>query len=57
MVGARDDRRPPYFSRLLHAGIPNSRLVIVEDAGHCVALERPDVVNAEIIGFPKRIGY
>jgi 3-oxoadipate enol-lactonase len=57
MVGERDDRTPPYFSRLLHTGIPNSKLVIVQDAGHCVAIERPDVVTAEIIKLLKNLGY
>ncbi len=57
MVGEKDDRTPPHFSHLLHAEIPDSKLVIVEDAGHCVALERPDVVNTEIVKFLKNLGY
>jgi 3-oxoadipate enol-lactonase len=57
MVGERDDRTPPSFSRLIHDMIPNSKLVIVEDAGHCLALERPEVVNTEIIKFLKGVGY
>ncbi len=57
MVGEKDSRTPPRFSHLLHAEIPNSRLVIVKDAGHCLALERPQVVNAEIIKFLKSLGY
>ncbi|MFQ5906843.1 MAG: alpha/beta fold hydrolase, partial [bacterium] len=57
MVGGKDNRTPPHFSHFLHAKIPNSKLVIVENAGHCVALERPEVVNAEIITFLKSLGY
>jgi proline-specific peptidase len=57
MVGDKDTRTPPRFSRLLHATIPNSRLVIVEDASHCLPLERPEQVNAEIIKFLKGLGY
>ena len=57
MVGEKDDRTPPNFSRLIHAEIPRSRLVIVKDAGHCLALERPQVVNAEIIKFLKGLDY
>ncbi len=57
MVGEKDSRTPPRFSHLLHAEIPNSRLVIVKDAGHCLALERPQVVNAETIKFLKSLGY
>ena len=57
MVGEKDDRTPPPFSHLLHDKISNSRLVIVEDAGHCLALERPEMVNTEIMKFLKGIGY
>jgi pimeloyl-ACP methyl ester carboxylesterase len=57
MVGEKDSRTPPRFSHLLHAEIPNSRLVIVKEAGHCLALERPQVVNAETIKFLKSLGY
>ncbi|MBW2146972.1 MAG: alpha/beta hydrolase [Deltaproteobacteria bacterium] len=57
MVGEKDDRTPPRFSRIIHEKIPNSRLVIVKDAGHCLALERPEAVNAEIIEFLKSLGY
>ena len=57
MVGEKDSRTPPRFSHLLHAEIPNSRLVIVKDAGHCLALERPQVVNTEIIRFLKSLDY
>lgn len=57
MVGENDNRTPPGFSRLIYELIPDSKLVIVDDAGHCLALERPDVVNAEIINFLRSIGY
>ncbi len=57
MVGDKDTRTPPRFSRLLHATIPNSRLLIVEDAGHCLPLEKPERVNREIMGFLKDLDY
>ena len=57
MVGREDNRTPPEFSHRLHATIPNSKLVIVENCGHCVLLERPDIVNTEIIRFLKDAGY
>lgn len=56
MVGDKDSRTPPRFSRLLHDAIPNSRLVIVEDAGHCLPLEQPQRVNGEIRKFLKGLG-
>jgi pimeloyl-ACP methyl ester carboxylesterase len=57
MVGDKDTRTPPRFSRLLHATIPNSSLVIVKDAGHCLPLEQPQRVNEEIIEFLEGLGY
>ena len=57
MVGDKDTRTPPRFSRLLHDAIPNSRLVIVEDAGHCLPLEQPQRVDEEIQEFLKNLGY
>lgn len=57
MVGEDDRTTPPDFSHRLHALLPDSRLIIVEDAGHCLAIERPDVVNNEIIAFLKSVGY
>ena len=57
MVGKEDTRTPPQFSYLLHEKIPNSKLVVMENCGHYLLLERPDAVNAEITGFLKDIGY
>lgn len=57
MVGEKDDLTPPHFSRLLQTQIPGSKLVIVKDAGHCLALERPEVVNTETITFLKNLTY
>jgi pimeloyl-ACP methyl ester carboxylesterase len=57
MVGEKDDWTPPSFSRLLHDQIPSSKLVILEDAGHCLPLERPERLNTEILKFLKTVGY
>lgn len=57
MAGEKDSWIPSLFSNRLHSTIPNSRLVIVENAGHYLSLERPEVVNAEIIKFLKGLGY
>lgn len=57
MVGDKDTRTPPRFSHLLHEKIPNSKLMIIENCGHFLALERPDIVNNEIIKFLREIGY
>jgi pimeloyl-ACP methyl ester carboxylesterase len=57
MVGEHDTWTPPHFSRLMHQSIAASKLTIVKDAGHCIALEKPQVVNEEILNFLKSIGY
>jgi pimeloyl-ACP methyl ester carboxylesterase len=57
MVGEKDNRTPPHFSHLLHEKIPNSKLVVVEDCGHYLLLERPDIVNNEILKFLEEAGY
>ena len=57
MVGTEDTRTPPRFSGRLHDKIPHSKLVVVENAGHCLPLERPERVNAEITAFLKELGY
>jgi proline-specific peptidase len=57
MVGERDNRTPPHFSRFLHSRIPDSKLIIIKKAGHCLPLECYEEVNREIISFLKVIGY
>ena len=57
MAGANDTLVPARFSRMLHDIIPNSRLCVVENAGHYLILEQPKQVNAEIIKFLESIKY
>jgi pimeloyl-ACP methyl ester carboxylesterase len=57
MVGENDRLTPPRLARLIHESIPGSRLVIVEGTGHYLPLERPDVVNSEILRFLNSLGY
>jgi pimeloyl-ACP methyl ester carboxylesterase len=52
IIGASHDKMmPPKFSFFLHERIPQSQLVIVEDAGHTMALEKTAEVTAEIVKF------
>ncbi|MBI5824731.1 MAG: alpha/beta hydrolase [Chloroflexi bacterium] len=44
ICGAQDKMTPPKFSESLRDGISNSRLHIVDHAGHMVMLEQPDEV-------------
>jgi pimeloyl-ACP methyl ester carboxylesterase len=51
LCGSRDQITPPALSTELHTLIADSRLRIVEGAGHMVLMEAPDVVNREIQAF------
>jgi proline-specific peptidase len=57
IAGENDTLAPPRFSRLLQDSIPNSKLRIIENASHYLVLERPGLVNAEILQFLRSIGY
>lgn len=46
LCGAYDTLCPLERHELMHALIPNSRLVVVPDAGHLPTLEQPAAVNA-----------
>ena len=44
-AGALDELRPVEVHRWMAERIPQSRLVVIEGAGHMVAMERPDAVT------------
>ena len=44
LCGAEDKMTPVKFSELLHVGIINSQLHVLDHAGHLVMLEQPDLV-------------
>jgi pimeloyl-ACP methyl ester carboxylesterase len=46
--GTRDLLTPPEHSEAIAAELPDAELVIVQDAGHLVMLERPDLVNSRL---------
>jgi len=47
-TGDKDRLTPPAAARHMADKIPGSRLLILEDAGHCAFLEEHEVLNAEI---------
>lgn len=52
VIHGREDRRSPLeVSEALHAGIPGSRLAVVEGAGHMTNLEAPDEFNRLVRDF------
>jgi len=57
LAGEEDRRTPPASARELHLKIPDSSLMILAQAGHCLPLERPERVNREITEYLQRVGY
>lgn len=55
IVGEDDAVTPPEESRRISELIPNSKLLVVEDAGHLILYEKPEELNAAITGFLKEI--
>ena len=48
LVGTRDLLTPPSHSEAIAAELPDAELVIVQDAGHLVMLECPELVDARL---------
>lgn len=57
LCGAEDRLCPVARHELMHALMPQSRLVIVENAGHLPTLERPDETTAALDRWCKEIAH
>jgi pimeloyl-ACP methyl ester carboxylesterase len=55
MVGAEDTATVPAKAERIHAQIPNSKLVIIPNAGHSSSVENPTFVTQQIESFLKSI--
>ncbi len=53
--GDRDLLTPPDHSRAIADALPDARLVVVEEAGHMVALEHAEQVDAELLRLLDRV--
>jgi pimeloyl-ACP methyl ester carboxylesterase len=51
MTGEEDTVTGPEAGRDLAAGIPGARFLLVEEAGHLVNLEQPEIVNEALLDF------
>jgi pimeloyl-ACP methyl ester carboxylesterase len=51
VVGRQDPIRPVADAELMHKGIPNSRLEIIEDAAHMTNMEQPEIFNRAVMSF------
>ena len=54
-TGDKDRLTPPAASRFMAEKIPGSRLLILEDAGHCAFMEEHEVLDAEIAAFADEV--
>ena len=54
-VGDKDRLTPPAAARHMADKIPGSRLLILEDAGHCAFLEEHEVLDAEIAALADEV--
>jgi pimeloyl-ACP methyl ester carboxylesterase len=50
-TGDKDRLTPPAAARHMAEKIPGSRLLILEDAGHCAFLEEHEILDAELTAF------
>jgi pimeloyl-ACP methyl ester carboxylesterase len=51
VTGEEDTVTGPEVGRELAAGIPGARFLLIEEAGHLVNLEQPEVVNEALLDF------
>jgi pimeloyl-ACP methyl ester carboxylesterase len=54
IVGEHDVLTPPEDSHRIAEGVPNARLVSIDQAGHMSNLENPDAFNAALLDFLKQ---
>jgi pimeloyl-ACP methyl ester carboxylesterase len=51
IAGTADMSTPPSISRMIAAEIPNSRLVLMPEAGHSSYWEQPEIFNRAVLDF------
>ncbi|WP_371481059.1 alpha/beta fold hydrolase [Kitasatospora sp. NBC_00315] len=54
LAGTRDLLTPPGHSEAIARALPGAELVLVENAGHLVMLERPELVDRHLAGLLRR---
>ena len=51
IVGRQDEFTPVSKAEEMHAALPNSKLAVIENAGHMPNLERPEEFNEIVLEF------
>ena len=54
LFGTLDRVMPPEMGRIYKALMPNAHLVLVYDAGHAIAAERPEAFTEVVMDFLER---
>jgi proline iminopeptidase len=54
LVGQDDFVCPPSRARIMHEGIPNSELVVLEESGHFAHAEEPEAFFEAVRGWLRR---
>lgn len=57
ITGSRDTISPPEISVQMNKKIKNSKLLVIEEAGHFVNLESPRLFNEGVIDFLNRVKF
>jgi pimeloyl-ACP methyl ester carboxylesterase len=57
ICGSEDILTPPKEMKRMAEKLPHSRFVEVSEAGHMAPLEKPSVVNSEIISFLQSVSF
>ncbi len=55
IAGSKDGVRTPEDAELIRRGIKGSKLMVIEDAGHLMNMERPEIFNEWLLRFLKTV--
>jgi len=55
IAGREDAIRKPEDAEFIQSGITNSQLKIIDDAGHLMNMEQPEVFNRVLLGFIREL--
>ena len=56
ICGTEDRLTPPKYSEFLQQHVPEAQLLLLEEAGHMVMLEKPAAISAAIGDFVRQVG-
>jgi len=57
VAGREDGVRTPEDAEFIDERIPNSQLIVIDDAGHLMNMEQPEIFNRALIGFLNELNH